>query len=434
MEDQGASKWGRVDKKMQLYDFIKRNLKYDRDKNELPVFEINYLDTLFENSKIDYYCLSEKRELTFESNSNIATHKSIHLGYNINKKPIFAFYWKGHGDNDTWFGCDVQTIEGFEARTKKIEEKKDNTPYKVQKISFKNATKAQHFFQKLHSILLNENWQFKNDFYEDSSPKYTILESYLGHTLNKIICDSDEEKETTSENLLFSNDRKYCIFNTGLLTTFAKPVYLVGENFTESKNDSETDETTDIIEFRNPRFFENKYSKELHKKNFDLINNELPQMVKYYSDNDVNQITFNPYLDIAFDSNSLNHINEGKRKGRMFNCDRYESEELARLTEDASFLSREIAKRNYKFVVPHYFVSQNKIQFIMPIYIDGLKNAPNFTLVLDPCEGSNEIEAHYKATTVLTLSMAYNNSRLICKPDDAWLKPDEIDDSLEDNI
>ncbi|MBV5330614.1 MAG: DUF3825 domain-containing protein, partial [Chlorobium sp.] len=65
--------------------------------------------------------------------------------------------------------------------------------------------------------------------------------------------------------------------------------------------------------------------------------------------------------------------------------------------------------------------NDNKIQFLMPLYLEGKFNeAPDLALVLD------FVEDLYVPETVLPLDAAYQNARLIAKPDNQWLDPKRI--------
>jgi len=80
-----------------------------------------------------------------------------------------------------------------------------------------------------------------------------------------------------------------------------------------------------------------------------------------------------------------------------------------------------MAKRNYKLVVPQYRPQSDKLQLLMPIYLSGsFAKQPDFALVLDLEDGL------YTPETILPLDAAYQNARLIAKPDDFWLNPDDI--------
>lgn len=95
--------------------------------------------------------------------------------------------------------------------------------------------------------------------------------------------------------------------------------------------------------------------------------------------------------------------------------------ELAVILDTAIKCSYELSKRNYKLVVPQYRPQDDKIQYLMPIYLGATFNKlPDFALVLDHDSG------YYKPETILELDDAYQNARLIAKPDNFWLNPDQI--------
>lgn len=70
---------------------------------------------------------------------------------------------------------------------------------------------------------------------------------------------------------------------------------------------------------------------------------------------------------------------------------------------------------NYKTAVPQYY--KGKIQLLIPICLIN-ENVPDLALVVS----KNEIGNQYLGHTCLTLDMAYNNARLIARPDSIWLK------------
>ena len=77
---------------------------------------------------------------------------------------------------------------------------------------------------------------------------------------------------------------------------------------------------------------------------------------------------------------------------------------------------------NYKLAVPQYF--SGKIQLLLPLYF-GKENKPYLALTLTKVENDNS--GYYLAHTCLTMDMAYNNARLIAKPESNWLLPQNID-------
>ena len=80
-----------------------------------------------------------------------------------------------------------------------------------------------------------------------------------------------------------------------------------------------------------------------------------------------------------------------------------------------------MAERNYKLAVPQFRKETGKIQFLLPIYLDDAAkiDRPQCALVLSRDDSGQQ--PHYYGETILTLDMAYNNARLIAKPDVFWL-------------
>ena len=71
---------------------------------------------------------------------------------------------------------------------------------------------------------------------------------------------------------------------------------------------------------------------------------------------------------------------------------------------------------NYKTVVPQFY--RGRIQLLAPLYLTN-PDTPDLALVLSL---SND-KTVYFGHTCLTTEMAYNNARLIARPDSYWLHP-----------
>ena len=71
---------------------------------------------------------------------------------------------------------------------------------------------------------------------------------------------------------------------------------------------------------------------------------------------------------------------------------------------------------NYKTAVPQYY--KGKIQLLIPICLVS-RNVPDLALVVS----QNTNKTQYIGHTCLSLDMAYNNARLIARPDSNWLRP-----------
>ena len=89
--------------------------------------------------------------------------------------------------------------------------------------------------------------------------------------------------------------------------------------------------------------------------------------------------------------------------------------------ESAVKRAKLMAERNYKLAVPQFYKASGEIQFLLPIYLGEKEEAqkPECALVLSLDKSGDNI--HYRGVTILDLTMAYNNTRLIAKPDVFWL-------------
>ena len=67
---------------------------------------------------------------------------------------------------------------------------------------------------------------------------------------------------------------------------------------------------------------------------------------------------------------------------------------------------------NYKLAIPQYY--NNQIQLLLPLYLLG-NETPDLALAV------TKVGDRYQGHTCLTLDMAYNNARLIAKPESNWL-------------
>ena len=71
-------------------------------------------------------------------------------------------------------------------------------------------------------------------------------------------------------------------------------------------------------------------------------------------------------------------------------------------------------RRNYKTAIPQFY--RGKLQLLLPLCLQSNARA-DLALVVERQPNS------YYAWTVLPLDAAYNNARLIARPDTEWLMP-----------
>jgi hypothetical protein len=400
----------------------------------LEDFEKNVSDSYNDEKEINY---------NYDSNGNLAEgafdekktcRYAIETGYyKRNNNPIYidemifaTFIKDSYG---SWTG--VKFFNKFQMRN-------NFNAYRFGSISFKDFNDANNFIINLEKELLpGEKWMFKKSSIEDyrKKTKYDILQSYLQHIFEKLLSDFSDHNPRNADKILFSDNKKYVLFNSGLLNKFAQDIYILGEVFNLHDNNR--------FVLSNPIIAPGKV--ELIKSyafNSWKVK-KLPDVVEFFDD--LNDIMYDSKIPIDLDdTENMRHIIEDGIKRDRFPQkykDLFNKGDLASISttlKTAIENSKKIAKRNYKYVVPQYRSGKNgdsgKIQFLMPIYLDSqYGEKPDFALVLN-IEKFTE-QSYYTPETVLELPWAYNNARVICKPEDTWLNPTTIDSPpLEEDI
>ena len=296
--------------------------------------------------------------------------------------------------------------------------------YRIGNLSFKNYAQANAFISDLQSNLLpDEIWKHTTPANNGLRPKtkYDILESYLATVLAALVQDYDRQNSPNAKKIKFSKNSKYALFNTGLLSKYATDILIVGETNSKEKD------TLENFSLFNPLVVTNGLD-ELFSKDFKAEDTTVDMFTFYTSTTD---IIYDATLKIDMTGLSkLSHcIDDGIKKNRFpqeYN-ERYKRGDIETIMNDfktAITRAERIAKRNYKYIVPQYRIDPkgNTIQFLMPIYISQqYDKSPDFALVLSKQE--NNGQKFYKPETVLELSWAYSNARVLCKPDSSWLTP-----------
>jgi hypothetical protein len=247
------------------------------------------------------------------------------------------------------------------------------------------------FFPKYQDVLefLAENLADKEewDFGKPQTKRYPILKNYLEHTFRKLKAESK---------IAFTTDKKYACFNTGLVTPNLEEIFAFFEKNRNIANQ--------------PYFF-----KAFHKKsNNELLfhfNQNLPDIADYFQN--PADLIFNPRYDLIPD---IDHIIQDNR-GRFPDFLKNQNEgEIRMRLQGAIEEAKKKVKTNYKIAIPQYF--NNRIQLLLPLYLTPASPFPDLALTVHKI--SNEA---YTARTCLSIEMAYNNARLIVKPQSDWLKP-----------
>ncbi|HRE23995.1 MAG TPA: DUF3825 domain-containing protein [Bacteroidia bacterium] len=340
------------------------------------------------------------------------------LGNPIDRsQATYAFYDTGFitKDNEVVYGVFsrkslARQFEGivFANRTRLKEIIQDNLLFKMGLIYFDNPDNSwddgYQFIEELAETAIPEKWTYGN---QTSAIPHPILKSYVEHIFTRLT------KEKGGTKLLRDDNKRYALFNLGLLNIYFKPIFLVVE--TKEDNGKEY--------FANPFILKKRTT--LADIGFTIegrpiSDRQLPEPAQFYDN--INEIIFKPEPEFYDpDDEKLKHIIE-ERKNRFPEIyHNRATTELAVILDTAIKCSYELSKRNYKLVVPQYRPQEDKIQYLMPIYLGATFNKlPDFALVLDHERG------YYKPETILDLDDAYQNARLIAKPDNFWLNPEQI--------
>jgi len=285
---------------------------------------------------------------------------------------------------------------------------------------------------ELAGLALPEDWSYPS---VPENPYY-VLESYLHYTYYNA---------TFRDGIRFSRDGQMKLFNTGLVNYHYQPIYGVFERTTSGKK----------------RWILSGFcvcgERELGKRvSFHMPNRDLPPRINLLKDlNDLlldgegevnpdvshilrdnvdrlplemlireageQRVQVLPIIDKMRSRNDKVRAAGIAEMKRFIDCNQttylYRLAERLRKAIDVAVLR---ARWNYKTAVPVYYAARNSINLLLPLCLNDIGSADehhaDVALVI-----SKQPSGNYQAETILTLDMAYLDSRLICRPDSDWL-------------
>lgn len=402
--------------KFGIFDFgyIGNGSTFIQELNELLVetnqvadyvqFNKDFYNRVTKNEKISFLNLYGKNK---DKGNVVITKERANYAYfetgykNKSGSPILGYFFRRNvkrGFEGIFFGSIEQLNDTVS----------NNLLFKIGQLVFDHEERSWDdgfsFLDELAQEAIYERWDYGNRY---SSVPHPILKSYVENIFIRL---RNEEK---GAKILMDDNHKFILFNSGLLNLYFKSIYVVAE--IKTMNGREI--------FANPFVLRNRTK--LAEINFSLrgrrvSDKDLPEPAQFY--NDINEIVFKPepeYYDP--DTAKLEHIIEERRARFPDDFKDRSTTELAVALDNAVKCSYELAKRNFKLVVPQYRPQEDKIQYLMPIYLRSkFDTLPDFALIL------NYELGYYKPETILELDDAYQNARLIAKPDSFWLNPDSM--------
>lgn len=225
-----------------------------------------------------------------------------------------------------------------------------------------------------------EPWDYQNTPQHRNKP---ILYNYLRYTYARL---AEEAKIELSE------DGQHVVFNTGLVTPNQEPIFaFFGRNQIPDKQ---------------PWFLRDWQ----RRGEYDLVKfQRLPEMADYFTNR--SELIFDLGKDFRTNIEHIIAENKDRFPAPYSTMDNFA---LQTFLTGAINNARERVRRNYKTAIPQFY--RGRIQLLLPLCISAPSRA-DLALVVE------EHNSFYRASTCLTLDMAYNNARQLVKPDRDWLVP-----------
>lgn len=244
----------------------------------------------------------------------------------------------------------------------------------IMTLSFSNSKEYKHmaFFQanwnnyteELSNIASPENWS--NTTY----PNRGILANYIVKTYDKL---------SSEKNIIIRPN--YALFNTCLFTKYQEPIYCYQSGFNIS-----------------------------FLTGYELSNigvSERPERANYFEHPELLLFDWHYPIDIQY-----KHILEDENNKKRLPKDLLSSDNIVTILNGAIETMKKRVSSNYKLAIPQYY--DGKIQLLLPLCLCN-DNKPDVAIAVTKKDNC------YQGHTCLTLDMAYNNARLIAKPESNWL-------------
>ena len=280
---------------------------------------------------------------------------------------------------------------------------------------------------RLAELALEENW----DFASERKEKRHILAQYLRYTFYKAKLDGLLYEEETG-----------ALFNTGLVDASYDDIYCYLKRNAKTKDPLKR---RWIIGFFACR------GKGSEGKLLNRLFGSFPEAPSYIRQDQLENIYFDTSRDLVCDYEHIIRDNL-KRLPMDFICSTFDSDarlkkmlhenhpfreikkyivgnrsmvgRLETALEHAVETSKKYCRWNYRRAVPIYYPRTNSINLLIPLCLSGDKDTADAALVIEKLKNGN-----YQGQTILTLDMAYQNARQICRLNNEWLTLETIVES-----
>lgn len=243
---------------------------------------------------------------------------------------------------------------------------------------------------QLASMAEAENWNYQ---VKPSKDGHAILRSYVKYTFLRL--------QELAGYVLVSSDDSHLSFNTGLVTPFQEQIFaLFGAKPSTAPG---------------PPWVLKGFEKASSVTFLQLFGGNLPPLAWYFDD--PSQLVFDTALHLSVNVEHVPHDSD-----RFPDALKSMSpQDLAALVNAKAPEAIDRVRRNYKTAIPQFYRDGKsgtaKMQLLLPV---ALLRRDNVELALAVDRLPSDV---YLGRTVLSLDWAYNNARLLTRPDMDWLRP-----------
>jgi hypothetical protein len=306
--------------------------------------------------------------------------------------------------------------------------------------------------EELRKRALPERWYYN----ESDKERSYILRNYIFRTFDRLLHEDEQETEAAEAEkrepqLKIIESEEYAIWNTGLVDNLYDPIYAFfkrndrrNANITQKWiflcfNTANSQMNTTTSRFR-----------ELPRKASYFQN---PRELLYDTSAGEPMLNWEHLIGDNIERFPLGFVMEGANKDfvaeehphalppeerkayfrRLAEAINADARWKRRLTNDFKEALHTTLARvdwNYKTAIPVYYPREQKMQLLLPLALENSEVVDAALLCnhrFDETQGVN----NYEGRTILTLAMAYDNARLIARPDSNWLTFNAVQKSAE---
>jgi len=280
---------------------------------------------------------------------------------------------------------------------------------------------------------------------------YPILKNYLAYTFKRLAIE---------DKILFGNTtdpehagEEYAAFNTGLVDKKYEYIYALFKKNTMSPQPywylldfvvagEQSGKTLARLFYPLPKradYFENQFRNMVYDTSTQLLCDYTHIIAERISRFPLRFLQENCPPDmLEIDGVKLEevypkHAKDSERKryfealGERINNTPVVLNNLKNRLEAAIHLTLKRVEWNYKTAIPVYFPTRNLCSLLLPLCLSE-EGQVDLALVVEHLQSGA-----YQGQTVLPLDLAYNNSRLLTRPDSDWLRTDSIQSNGSDD-